>query len=301
MTTRRDPHPAGDATVASVQMRVARALAEGGIAHAGDEARRLLAAALGWSAADLVSRSQDHLDETAQGAVARVLERRLQHEPLSRILGVREFYGRNFKVTPATLDPRADTETLIDAALEIFAADRTKPLRILDIGTGTGAILLTLLSEFPNATGIATDISDDALDIARENAQSLGLSARIAFVKTDLADGIAGPFDLVVSNPPYIPSGDIVELDASVRAFDPTLALDGGPDGLAIYRRLAKLLPDLAPQGTILVEVGFNQWEAVAQFVQAGYAGSGREVTLRAFNDVAGIRRVVAARPRTDG
>ncbi|RTL69378.1 MAG: peptide chain release factor N(5)-glutamine methyltransferase [Hyphomicrobiales bacterium] len=301
MTTPGDPHPPRDATVASVQMRVARALAEAGIAQAGDEARRLMAVALGWSAADLVSRSRDALDQAAQNAVAHILERRLRHEPLSRIVGYREFYGRNFKVTPATLDPRADTETLIDAALQTFADERAKPLRILDIGTGTGAIILTLLCEFPNATGVAADISDTALEVARENAQTLGVSARIDFVKTDLAEGVSGPFDLVVSNPPYIPSGDIAGLDVSVRAFDPTLALDGGPDGLAVYRRLTKLLPVLAPKGTILLEVGFNQWEAVAQTVEAGYAGSGGTVALQAFNDVAGIRRVVAARPRTAG
>lgn len=291
----------GSESISNARRRVAQELASVGIEGAGDEGRRLLEAALGMSGAELLSRSGEELGAEQTARIGLFLQRRLKHEPLSRIVGIREFYGRSFKVTPATLDPRADTETLIDAAREVFADARDRALRMLDIGTGTGAIMVTLLAEFPNARGVATDISSDALAVARENAQSHGVFERIVIVETDLAAGVEGQFDLVVSNPPYIPSGDIADLGRSVKEFDPHIALDGGADGLSVYRRIADLLPFLSPDGTVLLEVGFNQADAVAGILETAFARAAIPIKIRFYTDVAGIRRVVAARARSAG
>ena len=232
------PIPGG--TMVETTQRVARALAAAGLSDALTEARWLMRQALALDTAALLSRGDQPLSDAEIAAVTAFLERRVRHEPLSRIAGQREFYGRLFEVTPATLDPRADTETLIDAALELLGAEgRARPLRVLDLGTGTGCILLTLLAELPQAHGVATDISAEALSVARRNAQRLGLDQRAEFVLKDLAAGIDGAFDVVVSNPPYIATAEIAELARDVRDYDPHLALDGGPDGLAFYRRIA--------------------------------------------------------------
>lgn len=285
-------------TMAEATRAVARALAVAGLSDGPSEARWLMRHALGLSAADLVSRSSMMLSEAEAAKVGAFLARRLQHEPLSRIAGEREFYGRLFEVTAATLDPRADTETIIDAALEMLGPEaRTQPLRILDLGTGTGCILLTLLAELPASVGVATDISAAALAVAMRNAARLGLSHRAAFIEADLAIGIDGPFDLVVSNPPYIPSADIASLDANVRDFDPHLALDGGADGLDLYRRISCELPRLVPEGLVLLETGHDQARAVAELLVSKLPRQG-EGRLRIFKDVAGIPRVVAARTR---
>ena len=289
------------ATIAEAQRAVARELAAAGIENAADEARWLIVAALGLRATDVVSRASEALQGEQPALIAAFLERRLRHEPLSRILGYREFYGRTFKVTPDTLDPRPETETIIEAACEIFADAREAPLRFLDIGTGTGALLVTLLAEFPCALGVATDISAAALAVARENAEALGVSGRATFLETDLARGIAGPFDLVVSNPPYIASGEIESLSPAVKDFDPRLALDGGRDGLGIYRRLCETTPLSMPNATLLLEVGAEQAASVAQIVEAAYSNAGLKAYVRFFTDVAGIRRVVAARARSWG
>ncbi len=155
-------------------------------------------------------------------------------------LAQREFYGRRFALSSATLDPRPDSETLIEAALGIAAREgwRERSIRILDVGTGTGCLLLTLLAELPLATGVGTDISGEALQTAARNATSLGVAERVHFAQADALGGIDGPFDLVVSNPPYIASGDIAGLSTEVRKYDPRVALDGGADGLDIYRRI---------------------------------------------------------------
>lgn len=292
---------AAGATIAEAQRAIARELGAAGIANAADEARWLIEAALGLRGSDVIGRSGEVLDEAQRALLATFLERRVKHEPLSRILGQREFYGRRFKVTPATLDPRADTETIIEAACEIFAGSRERPLRFLDIGTGTGALLVTLLAEFPNAQGVATDISADALAVARENAEALGVAGRATFVETDLAAGIGGPFDLVVSNPPYIASRDIESLSPAVKDFDPRLALDGGSDGLGIYRRLCEAIPATAPDAIFLLEVGLGQAAAVAQIIETAFSNAGRLASIGFFADVAGIRRVVAARARSWG
>jgi release factor glutamine methyltransferase len=197
------------------------------------------------------------------------------------------------RLSPPTLVPRADTETLVEAALELVRSDSTpaRPLRIADLGTGSGAILLALLSELPGAVGIGTDLSEEALRTARDNAGELGLLPRAAFAVCDYAAALAGPFDLIVSNPPYIRSGEIALLDAEVRDHDPHGALDGGDDGLDAYRRLASRAAGLlARGGWLVVEVGHDQAEEVQRLLAAaGLTPSGVR------RDLAGICRVVMA------
>ncbi len=286
-------------TIGEVVRLCTGALVEAGIAGAGNEARWLVAAALGCSSAALLSRSNDVLQTSQAAAIAAFLDRRLRHEPLSRIVGRREFYGRDFEVSPATLDPRPDTETLIDALLQVLDDDvRREPLRLIDVGTGTGCIPITLALELPAVHAVATDVSAAALKVARRNALRLGVAERITFVETDLAGGIAGPFDVLVSNPPYIRSGDIAALDAAVQTWDPHLALDGGSDGLNIYRRLAADALNLVPDGWILLETGYDQAPDVATILRSALPAQNLG-ELRTFADVAGIPRVVAARTRT--
>lgn len=290
-------HPA---TIGSCVREAAQALALAGVEDAPSEARRLVAAALGISGAALISRSDEPLDSDRHSRVAEFLVRRCRHEPLSRIQGEREFYGRSFRVTPATLDPRADSETLIATILSVASEQPPKPLRILDIGTGTGCLLLTLLLELPHARGVGVDISSDALSVARTNADRLRVSERVTWIETDIARGIAGPFDILVSNPPYIRSGEIAGLSDEVRNYDPHLALDGGEDGLRFYRAISADLGRLVPDGWVALEVGHDQADAVVAELQASaLAWTFRD--LRIGKDVAGLRRVVAARTRTLG
>ena len=220
------------------------------------------------------------------------IERRCRFEPVSRILGTREFYGRSFRVTPDVLDPRADTETLIGAALGL--AKGKGSLRILDLGTGSGAIAVTLLAELPGATAVASDLSAAALAVAKGNAEVLGVAGRASFVQANWFEGIDGRFDLIVSNPPYIPLGDIAGLAPDVREFDPPRALDGGPDGLEAYRRLASGAGShLAPKGHIILEIGAGQENAVNElFMGQGFARESRHFDLMGH-----VRCLVFARP----
>ncbi|MGH6820575.1 MAG: peptide chain release factor N(5)-glutamine methyltransferase, partial [Methylocella sp.] len=212
-----------------------RKLAEVGIETAALDARLLLQYAAGLSHENIVANSGQPLGARAAGKLQGLMARREAHEPVSRILGEREFLGRVFRVTPAVLDPRPETEVLVGEALK-----QLKPgARVLDIGTGSGAIIVSLLAECPGATGVATDISQAALEVARLNAQRLGVAKRLQWLHCSWFEGVAGRFDLIVSNPPYIPWAAIAALPASVRGFDPHWALDGGPDGLEAYRRLA--------------------------------------------------------------
>ncbi|CAN5401192.1 peptide chain release factor N(5)-glutamine methyltransferase [soil metagenome] len=200
------------------------------------------------------------------------IARREEREPVSRILGEREFYGRAFAVTPATLDPRPDTETVVDEALCHIAA--RQPARILDLGTGTGAIVVTLLAERPQARGVASDISADALAVAKRNASWHGVASRLDFVLANWFAGLAGTFDLIVSNPPYIPTGEIAALGREVRDFDPGGALDGGCDGLDAYRAIAAGARHyLARAGVVCVEIGEGQATDIeALFGENGYS-----------------------------
>jgi release factor glutamine methyltransferase len=281
----------GDAVRASQ-----RALAEAGVEDAGREARLLVAAAAGVGTVQIIARPEQQLSIDTQVKLQAMLARRCAREPLSRILGEREFYGRRFALSPATLDPRPDSETLIAAALDIAAREgwRERPIRILDIGTGTGCLLLTLLAELPLSTGLGTDISAAALQTATMNAASLDVAARATFALADMLDGIDGPFDLVVSNPPYIASADIAGLSPEVREFDPRAALDGGADGLDFYRRIVAGLGRVV-DGWAIFEVGAGQADAVAMLSQQAFVKTRRAEVTR-HNDLGGHTRCVAVR-----
>ena len=273
-----------------------RALDAGGIEGAARDARLLLIEALGISGTDLLREPERRLSEAEAAKLADFARRRAGHEPVSRILGTRGFYGRCFRITPATLDPRPCTETVVEAALEIVDREgwRARPIRILDIGTGSGALLVTLLAELPLATGVGTDISDAALAIAQDNAERLGVASRATFCKRRTLDGIAETFHLLVSNPPYIPSADIATLAPEVRDFDPLGALDGGTDGLDLYRALAAGLRTCVPAGWALVEVGAGQ----APDVEAIFRRAGGDAVLEArlWKDLGQHTRCVAVR-----
>ncbi|MEZ5844568.1 MAG: peptide chain release factor N(5)-glutamine methyltransferase [Hyphomicrobiaceae bacterium] len=299
-------HPAvRGCTLAEAIATAAGRLAAVGIDGAARDARIIAAAAVGISAETLLARPEMPLGSDAQARLDVLVRRRAAGEPVSRILGRRAFYGRDFLIAPAVLDPRPDTETLVDLALSLMRqAGQDRPLRLLDVGTGSGCLALTLLAEHSRATAVATDISAPALAIAGRNADLLGVGHRLTLVETDLVAAITGRFDLIVSNPPYVASGDIADLAREVRCHDPLSALDGGPDGLAFYRRIAAdVTPLLAAGGWLAVEVGAGQAEAVETLLTAAIYGStppGAPLdVLRAGRDLAGIHRCVAVRARS--
>lgn len=270
---------------------IARQLDDAGIDESKREARLLVAGALGLSLSALILRENDPIGHHAS-RLAEWFARRLAREPVSRIAGEREFYGLTLHLNPAMLDPRPDTETLVEAVLAEARGGRFGPApRILDLGTGTGAILLALLSALPAAIGLGIDIAPEAVAGAVANARRLGLDTRAAFRSGDLFEGLVETFPIIVSNPPYIPSKDIPALDPEVRLHDPLRALDGGTDGLDFYRRIADDAPRfLAPGGLLAVEVGQGQAEDVASlFAAVGLRAGG----IR--HDLAGIARVVLA------
>lgn len=262
----------------------ARRLAEAGIEDARREARLILAHALGIDPVTVLGYPERPVGDAA--AYEALIGRRAAREPLSHLTGRREFWSLEFEVTPATLDPRADSETLVEAALEAVA-DRDAPLRLLDFGTGTGCLLLALLSELPNATGLGIDIDLAALEVAGRNAARLGLAERVSFRQGDWGDSLDGPFDVIVSNPPYIPAGDIAGLQAEVARYEPRGALDGGADGLDCYRRLApEICRLLAPGGAVVLEFGMGQGGDVAGLMQT------QGLAFRGFRrDIAGHER----------
>ncbi len=267
-------------TLRELVRQAGKQLAAAGSDTAALDARLLLQAASGLRHEEIAAEPDTTLPAGRKAQFWALVERRRKSEPVSRILGSREFYGRNFRVTPEVLDPRADTETLAGAALGL--AQGREALRILDLGTGSGAIAVTLLAELPGASAVATDLSAKALQVAAGNARALGVAARISFVQANWFDGVAGRFDLIVSNPPYIPLGDIAGLAPDVRAFDPQRALDGGPDGLEAYRRIASGAENhLAAGGRILLEIGAGQESMVnALFAEQGFVLEGRHSDL---------------------
>lgn len=272
---------------------MAQAFRSAGIEDAKADARILAAHALKLSRAQLISQGERKLEPREIDALAARAARRLKREPVSRIVGEREFWGLRFEINPSVLDPRPETETLVEATLDWMVTRhlRNEALRLLDIGTGSGALLLALLSELPAAIGVATDKNLDALNVARANAQRLGFAERCIFIAADYARALRGPFDLIVSNPPYIASGDIDQLAPEVRDYDPLLALDGGADGLDAYRAIVNDAPRLlAPRGRLIVELGHGQADVVAEIATR----AGLSVTaLRA--DLAGISRALCA------
>jgi release factor glutamine methyltransferase len=294
-------HHGAKATVGLALRQSTAALARAGIEGAGGDARRLVAAVLDVPAVKLLGEPERALTPAQASQLSGYLARRARREPVSRILGRRDFYGRTFMVSPATLDPRPDTETLIEMALEIVREERwdASPLRILDIGTGTGCLLVTLLCELPGASGVGTDISPAAIDAARINADRLDVAQRASWLTADALENVPGPFHMLVSNPPYVRTDDIAHLDPEVCNFDPAIALDGGPDGLAFFRRFASGIASVVPDGWTFLEVGFDQADAVASIVSEGVTGAGAKVAeIRIGQDVAGKRRCVAVKTR---
>lgn len=293
-----DPiQPDASHTVGSAVRELTAHLARAGIGGAAGDVRRLVAGALGISGADILKAPERGLNAAELQLLQTYVERRRLHEPVSRILGERDFYGRTFAVSPATLDPRPDSETLVDAALEIVREEdwMSQPLRILDVGTGTGCLLLTLLCELPQATGLGTDISAAALDVAAHNAGRHGLPQRVEWLHADGLENIVGPFHLLVANPPYVRTADIAGLEPEVRNFDPSEALDGGPDGLAMYRRLARgIATVIQAAGWVVFEVGHDQADQVIALLSREPRMDATQIRVR--RDVAGKRRCVAAR-----
>lgn len=275
--------PAAGGSVSAARKAILTALRRGGIGDAVFEARILIE--------DLAG-SGELLDEGAAARLQDALARRLAGEPLWRILGAREFWGLDFALSPGTLEPRPDSETLIEAALAHLVARRGEALRILDLGTGTGCLLIAALHEFPLASGIGIDLSQDAVATASANALRNRVAERAEFQLGEWTRGLSGRFDLILSNPPYIASAEIAGLDANVREHDPLLALDGGPDGLSAYRALAAALPGrLEPDGLAVLEIGAGQADDVTALI----AGAGLR-HLASHRDLGGhIRALVFA------
>ena len=283
------------ATRADLRRRLvdlAAKLAAAGIEAARGEAWLLLSAATGRSRAELIAGAIESLGPAEEERLEALAARRLRREPMAHILGEREFWSLPFQVGPAVLVPRPESETVVEAALENIG-DRTAPLRILDLGTGSGCLLLALLSELPHAGGLGTDRSAAALAIARTNAGRLGLAGRAAFRETDWGRGLAGPFDVIVSNPPYVARTDAASLAPEVLAFEPKEALFAGADGLCAYQALA---PDcarlLATDGVACLEIGQGQGAAVEGIMRRHGL---RLVASRP--DLAGIERCLVLRP----
>lgn len=291
MSTPPPGDPTSD-TVGALRRALARLLAEAGIDAADLEARLILAHALSCDPARLLARADEPVDAGVRIAAEGLLARRLAGEPVARLLGRREFWSLDLHLSPETLVPRPDTETVVEAALAALP-DAKAPLRVLDLGIGSGAILAALLVERPAAFGIGVDLSEGAARAARDNLARAGLGARSAVVVGRWAEALAGPFDLVVSNPPYIPTRDIAGLEREVRLHDPGLALDGGADGLDAYRAIACELPRLLRRdGIAVLELGIGQEAAVAELLR----GAGLEVPQPARADLSGIARALVAR-----
>ncbi len=247
------------------------ALQQAGIASAISDARCMLGIVLGRDDAVLPHEMIVRWQPEQSLALEALRQRRQTGEPISRMRGWREFWSMQFRLSPATLDPRPDSETLIAAALS-WARDQAPAARILDLGTGSGCLLLTCLAELPQASGVGIDISAEALEMASMNASQHGLAARTMFCQQDFATDLTahGQFDLILSNPPYIPSADIEMLDADVRHFDPLTALDGGADGLACWRVLCpQIATALSDGGMAFVEIGAGQGKSVGMLCRA--------------------------------
>lgn len=260
-----------------------------GFATAGQDAKLLTGHALGLDALALATREQDQVSDADAARVAELLQRRMSGESVARIIGEREFYGLPFRLSPATLEPRPDTELLVDLTLRHLP----QGARLLDLGTGTGCIPIAVLANRIDATGLATDLNPDALVTAQDNAQRNGVAHRLGFARGSWFEALAGDekFDIIVSNPPYIASAIVETLDLEVKDFDPRLALDGGADGLAPYRIIAAgAARYFRADGMVLVEIGYDQGDAVGKlFDDHGFAD------IAVHKDLNGLDRVILA------
>lgn len=296
----RDPSrftPSTAKTVADTVRRLTQAFRSAGIDTPELDARILVAEALGISRTALMAAPERELSPAEVASIADYEARRRQREPVSRILGRRAFRALSLEIGATTLDPRPDTEAIVDAVVTLAKETATPNLRVLDLGTGSGAILVAALMELPDATGVGTDIDAATLQIARRNAEQAGVLQRAVFQQADWLTGVSGKFDIVVSNPPYIPSADISALEPEVSRFDPRRALDGGPDGLAAYRAiLADAAGALKPGGWIVFEVGNGQSAEVMALCR--HNGFGDAENHRIWADLGGRARCVAARSR---
>lgn len=283
------------ASLMAARRDLARLLRQAGIDNPELDARLLIGFALGLDHGALAVQSERRLTPAEADAVSALAARRLAREPVARIVGSREFWSLPLALNPDTLVPRPETETLVEAALAALDRDgpRDRPLRIVDFGTGSGALLLALLSELPAAWGVGTDISAAALACARRNAHVLGYAARAAFLACDYGAGLSGSFDLLVANPPYVVRADIAGLAPEVARFDPMRALDGGIDGLDGYRSAARDASRLlAPRGIAVLELGVGQGAAVTSLMEA----AGFTVCDPPRTDLAGIPRALTLR-----
>lgn len=281
----------GSDTVGRALNATAKRLADAGIESARLDARLLVGAAVGETAAGVIARPERALSASQARALAATVARRCAREPMAHILGAREFWSLDFEVSPSVLTPRSDSETVIEAACDHLAPSG-EPIRVVDLGTGSGCLLIALLHEYGAATGIGVDIDPAAVALARRNAERLGVADRAMFLAGSWTAPLSGRFDLVVSNPPYIASGAIADLAPEVSLFEPRLALDGGSDGLAAYRALLPLAREiLAPKGYLLLEIGAGQGAPIRCLAQA----CGLEtVDIRA--DMAAVPRVAILR-----
>ncbi|WP_024881617.1 peptide chain release factor N(5)-glutamine methyltransferase [Methylosinus sp. LW3] len=284
-----------DASRAAALEEVAAFLERSGIEDARRDARALLFAAGGFGAAELLLEPTAKMGEAALATLRDHARRRAAREPVSRILGMRGFWTQDLVVAPHVLDPRPDTETLIELSLELMRERRREPLLILELGVGSGAILCALLAEFPAARAIGVDLSAEACKAAALNLSRCGFAYRASLLRGRWADALGARFDLIVSNPPYIESGELDALEPEVRLYDPRLALDGGADGLACYREIIDDLPRLlAAQGAAVLEAGDGQARSVAALMaEKGLEAAG----IR--RDAGGRERAVAARRRS--
>lgn len=289
-------------TLGQAQQRLTARFAAAGLDTPALDARLLVTGALGLDAAEGIRNPDRAIDETGAARIQTCAMRRLAREPVSRILGLRPFYGLDLEIGPATLDPRPDTETLVDTVLDLVRTGQApggQAPRILDLGTGCGGIIIALLHGLPDARGIATDIASEALAVAQRNAVRHGVADRLETKATCWLDGVSGLFDVIVSNPPYIPSAIIPGLDPEVAAYDPVAALDGGADGLDAYRALIPPAAEaLTPGGWLVLEIGLGQEMDIAR-IAAQCPAFGTEPHLIQHRDLSGRVRCVAVPARS--
>jgi release factor glutamine methyltransferase len=278
-------------TLADARRMLARSFAAAGVESPDLDARILVGHATGLEHAALIAAAEHRLTSDDAALLDAYSQRRLRHEPVAYIVGRKEFWGMSLEVTPATLIPRPETESVVEAALRAVAHP-SEPCIIADVGTGSGALLLALLAELPQAYGVGTDIDMEALRVARRNARAHGLDRRSAFVQADFAAPFSGGLGLIVSNPPYVTTEEMATLAPDVRVHEPWRALDGGKDGLDAYRALARQCATLlAPAGTLVAEIGLGQAGGVSEL----FLAEGWRLHATAA-DLGGIPRALALR-----